>query len=112
MSKNNGWTIIDFTGSENSAFDVDDGGFLKDLDRWEEAFVGCFAAEEGIDVLTPVHWKLIRYARSFFQENEKSPMPHQYSTYARMTVKTIHHFFPKGLMSIHRLAGLPQPKTC
>jgi TusE/DsrC/DsvC family sulfur relay protein len=112
MSKRNGWSRSEAPRRGKSAYDLDDAGFLKDLDEWEEAFVGYFAEEEGIDALTPVHWKLIRYARSFFQQYGKSPMPPQYAMYAQITVKKMHDFFPRGLMSIHRLAGLPQPKTC
>lgn len=97
---------------EESHYELDDMGFLVSPDRWDREFVKWLASEEGIPVITEAHWSLIEYARSYFLQNCNSPTPPQYARHSGTTVKRIYELFPKGLMSIHRLAGLPQPRSC
>ncbi len=94
------------------SYELDDLGFLVSLESWSWDFVDRFAHEEGIFFITQVHRELIHYAREFFLSRGRSPMPPEYSRQINQSVKRIHELFPKGLMSIHRLAGLPQPKSC
>ena len=93
-------------------YDVDSGGFLMNPGEWDDTYVKIFASEEGIKELTPLHWKVIRFARSFYKEHGGSPMPPAYSRFSGMSVRKLCTFFPKGFMSIRRLAGLPQPRNC
>jgi TusE/DsrC/DsvC family sulfur relay protein len=97
---------------EGFPYEVDDMGFLGSPDRWDRGFVDWLASEEEISFVSPAHWSLIEYARSFFLQNGNSPTPPQYARHSGTSVKRIHDLFPKGLMSVHRLAGLPQPKSC
>lgn len=97
---------------EGSLYELDDMGFLVSPDRWDRGFVRWLASDEGIVLVTEAHWSLIEYARTHFLQYGNSPMPPQYARYSGTSVKRIYELFPKGLMSIHRLAGLPQPKSC
>jgi len=100
------------TDKDQPVYDVDSSGFLMNPGQWDDAYVDKFAGEEGIEGLTPIHWKLIKFARSFYKEHGGSPMPPAYSRFSGMSVRKLYTFFPKGLMSIRRPAGLPQPKNC
>lgn len=93
-------------------YELDDMGFLAAIQSWSPEFLERFALEEGIPVVTEAHRVLVNYAREFFLQRGRSPMPPEYARYACCGMKRIHELFPKGLMSIHRLAGLPQPKSC
>lgn len=98
--------------SQESSFLLDDMGFLVLTESWSQDFLDRFAWEEGIPSITEAHRSLVNYAREFFLQRGRSPMPPEYARHARCSMKRIHELFPKGLMSIHRLAGLPQPKSC
>lgn len=95
-----------------SSYALDDMGFLVATESWSPDFLDRFAGEEGISSITEAHRSLVNYAREFFLERSRSPIPPEYARKARCSVKRLHELFPKGLMSIHRLAGLPQPKSC
>lgn len=93
-------------------YELDDMGFLASVEKWTPDFVELFACEEGISKVTESHRALINYARDYFLEKGRSPMPPDYARRLGQSIRCIQGLFPKGLMSIHRLAGLPQPKTC
>jgi sulfur relay (sulfurtransferase) DsrC/TusE family protein len=93
-------------------YPLDDGGFLLDIHCWDEGFVERYAPWEIEGAVTPKHLDLIRFARSHFLRHRKAPMPHDYARHGRLTIRAIHDLFPGGLISLTRLAGLPQPKNC
>jgi hypothetical protein len=48
-------------------YEVDEDGFLQELDKWSEDFASSYAKEEGIDgALTDEHWKIINYLRDYY----------------------------------------------
>lgn len=110
--ENEGSCIDEGSSQEESHYQLDDMGFLVSPEQWAPGFVERFAGEEGIGLLTGSHWSLIKYARSFFLTNGRSPMPPEYARQIGQSIRRIQELFPKGLLSIHRLAGLPQPKSC
>lgn len=111
MKGEGGFVCRDGSSQERS-YALDDMGFLVSMDSWSADFLDRFAGEEGISSVTEAHRGLINYAREFFLENGRSPMPHEYAKKAHCSNKEIYELFPKGLVSIHRLARLPQPKNC
>lgn len=93
-------------------YELDEAGFLRDSASWDESFPQQYAQEELCPGLEAEHWSLIRFARRYFLEHGQAPMPPEYAKHTRMSVGAICKLFPRGLISIARLAGLPQPKSC
>ena len=55
-------------------YEVDEDGFLQELDNWNEIFAQAYAKEESIEgQLTEEHWKLIHYLRNYFQHRTDDP---------------------------------------
>lgn len=50
------------------AIGTDSEGYLLDLSDWSEDFARALAKQEGL-TLTPAHWEVIRYLRTYFHEH-------------------------------------------
>lgn len=98
---------------------LDDVGFLKNLNDWNENIALAFAKEEHIQ-LTPAHWEIIHLLREFYQQFEISPA-------MRILVKQVKQklgpekgnsvylltLFPESPARLaSRIAGLPKPTNC
>ncbi len=104
----------------NREVEVDEEGYLRDPRDWDEAVALAIAAEEGIE-LTPVHWMLIAFFRTFWEKNERHPTMHEWIetlggfhgrrySEAKAYRDYLYTLFPKGpLQTIAKLAGLPKP---
>ena len=53
---------------------VDDDGFIQEPDRWNPEMASALAATDGVETLTPDHWKIIDYIRAYYKENDIAPM--------------------------------------
>lgn len=108
--------MLIFEGQE-IATDAD--GYLKNSAEWNEALAETIADGEGIN-LTPEHWEVVRFVRSFYLEFNTSPA-------IRMLVKAmaktfgeekgnsryLYRLFPKGpAKQATKIAGLPKPVKC
>ena len=98
-------------------YQVDNDGYLLNLDDWSETFATLMA--DGI-MLTPEHWEIIQLVREFYQEYKTSPA-------IRMLVKAmsqkfgeekgssryLQRLFPDGpAKQATKFAGLPKPAKC
>lgn len=99
--------------------DVDDQGFLIDLEDWSSELAEHIALSEGI-VLTPAHWEIILLLRSFYQEFEISPAMRIFVKHTKQALgpeKGNSHYllslFPGSPAKIaSKIAGLPKPTNC
>lgn len=100
-------------------YQVDNDGYLLNLDDWSETFATLMAKHDGI-MLTPEHWEIIQLVREFYQEYKTSPA-------IRMLVKAmsqkfgeekgssryLQRLFPDGpAKQATKFAGLPKPAKC
>lgn len=100
-------------------YQVDNDGYLLNLDDWSETFATLMAERDGI-TLTPEHWEIIQLVREFYQEYKTSPA-------IRMLVKAmsqkfgeekgssryLQRLFPDGAAKqATKFAGLPKPAKC
>ena len=100
-------------------YQVDNDGYLLNLDDWSETFATLMAERDGI-MLTPEHWEIIQLVREFYQEYKTSPA-------IRMLVKAmsqkfaeekgssryLKRLFPDGpAKQATKFAGLPKPAKC
>ena len=98
---------------------LDNEGYLKNLQDWNEEVATELAAREGI-ILSPSHWEVLNLLRKFYQRHHLSPA-------TRALIKLLNRELgaDKGrsvyLMKLFRgspakmaskLAGLPKPDNC
>ena len=60
---------------DGKTYEVDEDGFLQELDKWSRDFAQGYASIEGIQgTLTEEHWKLIDYIRNYYAQFGIAPM--------------------------------------
>lgn len=92
---------------------VNDEGFLTDPGEWTREIAVELAKEEGIDELTPAHWKVIEFCRQDAAATGKAPTLRRITTAAGVPTKELFALFPKGpAKKVARIAGLGKPEGC
>ncbi|HHU29600.1 MAG: TusE/DsrC/DsvC family sulfur relay protein [Bacillota bacterium] len=91
----------------------DNEGFLWEPADWTEEVAIELARENGIDVLTEDHWKVIKFMREFYFAYGKAPLNKQLRKGTGLSIQQIEKLFPLGIKKSARLiAGLPNPRAC
>lgn len=91
----------------------DSEGFFWDPDDWTEAGAVELARESGIEQLEASQWQVIRFLRSYFAMQGRTPMNRELKAGTGMSLIDLEGLFPGGIKhGARRLAGLPNPKTC
>ena len=95
-------------------YEVDEDGFLQELDKWNRDFAQGYASIEGIEgTLTEEHWKLIDYIRNYYAQFGIAPMIRKLCKETGFPLKTIYELFPSGpAKGACKVAGLPKPTGC
>ena len=98
---------------EDRTYDVDDEGFLQDVEQWNEQVAADFALTEGIQAMTPEHWQLIHYIRNYFFSYGVAPMIRKVCRDNKMDLDTIYKLYPSGpAKGACKVAGLAKPTGC
>ena len=93
--------------------EVDEDGFLVNLDDWNEDIAKYLAEQEEIAELTEDHWKLINYLRDYFKEYGIAPMVRKMTKQSGFSLKQIYDLLPSGpAKGACKVAGLPKPTGC
>mgnify|MGYP001613506643 CR=1 FL=1 len=107
--------INKFIGNE-AASEQDPEGHLLMLEEWSETVAQGFAAEEGIEPLTPKHRDVLNFLRERFREHGPNQQAREIiqaleKRYAGAGGKKfLYQLFPKGpVRQGSRIAGLPEP---
>lgn len=91
--------------------DLNNEGYLTDLNQWSKEVAMHIAQEEGIE-LTDAHWPVIEY----LQNQYRSEVPLSIRKVGKSGVVDIKQFyalFPGGpLKKSSRIAGIPKPASC
>ena len=98
---------------------LDQEGFLKNLQDWNEDIARELALAENI-VLTAAHWEIIQLLKQFYQEYDLSPAMRPLVKYIAQQLgkdkaKSIYlmKLFPGSPAKIAaKIAGLPKPDNC
>jgi TusE/DsrC/DsvC family sulfur relay protein len=94
-------------------FDVDEDGFLLDLNQWTEDVAIGLAKTEGIEALTEDHWKVIRDLREYYKKFNVAPPIRMLCKQTGFPLKRIYELFSTGpAKGACKLAGLPKPTGC
>ncbi len=107
---------MDFKGKQ---IEVDDDGYLMNLDDWSKELAEELAKGDGL-TLTDAHWEVINFLRDYYKQYQIAPMikilvkeigkamgPEKGNT------KYLYELYPAGpAKQACRYAGLPKPTGC
>jgi len=97
----------------NATVDVDAEGFMTDPSQWTREVAAALAKEEGIEDLTPAHWKVIEFMQKEFKETGQPPTIRKINKTGVMGTKELYEIFPGGpAKKAARIAGLKKPEGC
>lgn len=98
--------------------ELDQEGYIQDMDAWSEDFARALAAEEGL-TLTDEHWQVIHFIRERYAERHVQPQVRDMIKHFREVWGPergnnhyLHELFPKGgpQKQGNRLAGMRRTK--
>ena len=93
--------------------EVDDDGFLTNHEEWTEEMAPVLAAEEGINDLTDMHWKVIRFMREDYIAKGQIPTIRRIKNAGGVPTKDLYSLFPGGpAKKAAKAAGLGKPQGC
>lgn len=88
-------------------------GFMTDPNQWTKEIAVILAGQEGIDVLTPEHWRIIDFCRTTGLASGKAPTLRQITVGTGISTKDLFALFPKGpAKKVAKIAGLGKPEGC
>lgn len=98
---------------------LDNDGFLQNLDDWSEDVATELAQREGI-TLTPEHWEILWALRDFYQQFDLAPAMRPLTKHLKQALGTeksgsiyLLTLFPGSPAKIAaKIAGLPRPENC
>ncbi len=112
--------IQDMTVNYENKYPVDEEGYLLDPGSWDECFAESVAERLGIE-LDEVHWGLINYFRTFYEDHQRHPSMHEWVMTlgrhhgmdfesAKKYRDFLYRLYPNGpIPTLCKLAGLPKP---
>ena len=90
----------------------DEEGFIKDPDDWDEELAALLATECGLDNLSEVHWRVLRFLRGYYLHHGRAPLNRQLKEGVGLSVMELERLFPGGIrQGCRRLAGPAQPQV-
>jgi tRNA 2-thiouridine synthesizing protein E len=92
--------------------DVNEEGYLTNMNQWTEGVAAVIAAEEGVGPLVEGHWRVIRYLRE--QQSKGAALTIRgMGKSGIVTTKELYDLFPGGpLKKSSKIAGIPKPVGC
>lgn len=97
----------------DARIEIDEHGFVQDLAVWNDEVAAALAAGEGVERLTPEHWKVVHYLRKHYLDFRVAPMIRKLCKETGFTLKRIYELFPTGPgKGACKIAGLPDAKGC
>ncbi len=93
--------------------DVTEEGYLTNRAQWTKDIALEIAHEEGLNELSPDHWKVIEFLQKDYAERGALPSIRRINAVGGIPTKDLYSLFPGGpLKKAARIAGLPKPTSC
>lgn len=104
---------------KGKSLEVNERGFLANVDDWNFGVAEYFARAEGLEMTTH-HWEVVHYLREYYRLYQIAPMVKVLTKEIgrRLGVekgnsKYLHELFPGGpAKQACKIAGLPSPAGC
>lgn len=95
----------------NRPVEVNEQGYLLDMNQWDKELARGIAAEEDIE-LTDRHFEILDYLRAE-QEKGTALSIRRIGKSGVVDIKEFYQLFPGGpLKKASRIAGIPKPASC
>jgi tRNA 2-thiouridine synthesizing protein E len=92
--------------------DVDDNGYMTNLNQWNKEIAAALAKEVGIDSLTDKHWAVVDYLQKSYKEGIALSI-RKVGKSGITDIKEFYQLFPGGpLKKSSLIAGIPRPASC
>ena len=92
---------------------VDEDGFMEEPEIWNEDIAKALATTEGVDEMTPDHWKVVNYLRDYYEKFNVAPMIRKLCKETGFSQKEIYELYPSGpAKGACKVAGLAKPTGC
>lgn len=102
--------VIEIEGRE---FEVDEEGFLKNPEEWNDEVAILLAKVDNIQEMSEEHWAVVKYIREYYLENQLAPMVRNLCKATGLRLREIYDLFPLGpAKGACKVAGLPKPDGC
>jgi tRNA 2-thiouridine synthesizing protein E len=99
--------------AELTAIVFNEEGFMTDPNQWTKEIAEVLAKQEGIEVLTGDHWKIIDFCRATGLATGKAPTLRQITTGTGISTKELFALYPKGpAKKVAKISGLGKPEGC
>lgn len=93
------------------AVNMNDQGYMTDLNQWTPDVANSIAEEEGIN-LTEEHFKVLNYLQDQYR-NDVPLTIRKVGKSGVVDIKEFYALFPGGpLKKASRIAGIPKPASC
>ncbi|MBU24699.1 MAG: sulfurtransferase TusE [Gammaproteobacteria bacterium] len=101
------------------ALELDDNGYLQNLEDWDEDAAHQLAQLESVQ-LTREHWELIELTRRYYAEFDYAPAMRPLVNWIKLEAGAekgnsiyLHKLFPVSpARQLARVSGLPKPTKC
>ncbi|KJS34983.1 MAG: sulfur transfer protein TusE [Rhodospirillaceae bacterium BRH_c57] len=101
------------------SIEVDEEGYIINLDEWNEDLAGMLAESEGVN-MTPEHWEVVNFLREYYAEYQIAPAVRVLTKAITKKLgaekgnnKYLYELFPYGpAKQACKIAGLPKPTGC
>lgn len=99
--------------------EVDEDGYLVNLDDWSEEVANALAASEHVE-MGPNHWEVVNFLREYYMEYKIAPMIRILTKEIgkklgkdKGNTKYLYELFPGGpAKQACKIGGLPKPTGC
>ncbi len=99
--------------AELTAIVFNEEGFMTDPNQWTKEIAEVLAKQEGIEVLTGDHWKIIDFCRATGLATGKAPTLRQITTGTGISTRELFALYPKGpAKKVAKISGLGKPEGC
>ena len=62
---------------EGKVIQTDEEGYLLDPNDWDECVAEAIAERESVEFTTDMHWAMINYFRTFYEDHMRHPSMHE-----------------------------------
>ncbi|MFH1372526.1 MAG: TusE/DsrC/DsvC family sulfur relay protein [bacterium] len=109
MRNTNIWLTYESIPVVEAEHKVDELGFLKDFEKWNERFTHWVVHNWNLpEGLTERHWNIIQYLRDFYRNKRNIPSVYETCKFNNITLVELEELFPEGYRrGACRAAGLP-----